>query len=118
MQVNIHEAKSQLSRLIQRTLDGEEIIIARNNKPVVRLQIIEQPRTKRQLGALRGIVQSTAPDFNAPLEDMGDYMQGTPINSIKPMRARQNTAKKRSIQTVCEHFEPDFDAASAPSADL
>ena len=75
MQVNIHEAKSQLSRLIQRTLEGEEIIIARNNKPVVRLQIIEQPRTKRQLGALRGIVLSTAPDFNAPLEDMADYMQ-------------------------------------------
>ena len=75
MQVNIHEAKSQLSRLIQRTLNGEEVIIARNNQPVVRLQVIEKPRARRQLGALRGIVRSTAPDFNAPLEDMADYMQ-------------------------------------------
>ena len=75
MQVNIHEAKSQLSKLIQRTLDGEEVIIARNNQPIVRLQRIDKPRRKRQLGALHGLVQATSPDFNAPLEDMTDYMQ-------------------------------------------
>ncbi|MDD2893284.1 MAG: type II toxin-antitoxin system prevent-host-death family antitoxin [Halothiobacillaceae bacterium] len=75
MQVNIHEAKSQLSKLIQRTLDGEEVIIARNNQPIVRLQRIDKPRRKRQLGALRGLVQATSPDFNAPLEDMTDYIQ-------------------------------------------
>ena len=40
------------------------------------------------------------------------------INSIKPMIARQNTTKKRSIHSVCEHFELDFDEARAASADL
>ena len=52
MQVNIHEAKSQLSRLIQQCVDGEEVIIARNNHPVVRLQAIKPKSKKRELGSL------------------------------------------------------------------
>lgn len=74
MQVNIHEAKSQLSRLIQRSLNGEEVIIARNNQPVVRLQVIHSPIKKRKLGALQGLVKSIEPDFNDPLDDFQDYM--------------------------------------------
>jgi len=74
MQVNIHEAKSQLSRLIQRSLDGEEVIIARNNHPVIRLQAITRPKSKRKLGALQGLVKSMDADFNKPLDDFKDYM--------------------------------------------
>jgi len=74
MQVNIHEAKSQLSRLIQRSLDGEEVIIARNNLPVIRLQAIKPPVQKRKLGSLQGLIKSIEPDFNAPLDDFQDYM--------------------------------------------
>lgn len=74
MQVNIHEAKSQLSRLIQRSLDGEEVIIARNNHPVIRLQAIKQPTTKRKLGSLKGLIKSIDADFNTPLDDFQDYM--------------------------------------------
>lgn len=74
MQVNIHEAKSQLSHLIQCVLNGEEVIIARNNLPVVRLQAIAKLPGKRKLGALRGLVKSIADDFNAPLDDFQDYM--------------------------------------------
>ena len=47
--VNVHEAKTHLSRLIQATLDGEEIIIARNGKPCVRLTAVEK-RGPRELG--------------------------------------------------------------------
>jgi prevent-host-death family protein len=47
--VNVHEAKTHLSRLIQAVLDGEEVIIARNGKPCVRLSAVEAPR-KRELG--------------------------------------------------------------------
>lgn len=75
MQVNIHEAKSQLSRLIQAALNGEEVVIARNNQPIVRLQPIAQPLSKRKLGALSGLVTSIAEDFDAPLHDFKDYME-------------------------------------------
>lgn len=74
MQVNIHEAKTQLSQLIQRVLDGEEVIIARNNQPIVRLEPIARTPTKRKLGSLRGLVKSIADDFDAPLDDFKDYM--------------------------------------------
>ena len=74
MQVNIHEAKSQLSRLIQRSIDGEEVIIARNNRPVIRLEPIKPKPAKRKLGALQGLIKSIASDFDAPLDDFQDYM--------------------------------------------
>jgi prevent-host-death family protein len=41
--VNIHDAKSQLSALINKVLKGEKIIIARNNKPIVELVALEKP---------------------------------------------------------------------------
>lgn len=74
MQVNIHEAKTQLSQLIQRVLNGEEVIIARNNQPVVRLEAIARTPAKRKLGSLRGLVKSIADDFDEPLDDFKDYM--------------------------------------------
>ena len=74
MQINIHEAKSNLSRLIQMALDGKEVVIARNNQPVVRLQALTRPPAKRKLGSLHGLVKSVSPDFDAPLEDFQDYM--------------------------------------------
>jgi prevent-host-death family protein len=70
--VNIHEAKTHLSRLIQEALDGEEIVIARGNAPVVRLVLVESARPRRSLGWARGQV-TMAPDFDAPLDDFGGY---------------------------------------------
>lgn len=62
-QVNIHEAKSRLSQLVARAEAGEEIIIARANKPVVRLVPVKQPPVARQVGEARGMVK-IAPDFD------------------------------------------------------
>jgi prevent-host-death family protein len=70
--VNIHEAKTHLSRLIQEALDGEEIVIARGNQPVVRLVLVESARPRRSLGWAKGQV-TMAPDFDAPLDDFAGY---------------------------------------------
>lgn len=70
--VNIHEAKTHLSRLIQEALEGEEIVIARGNEPVVRLVLVESARPKRSVGWVNGKV-TMAPDFDAPLDDFSDY---------------------------------------------
>lgn len=74
MQVNVHQAKSQLSKLIERALAGEEVIIARNNKPAVRLEVLPETRHKRRLGALKGLVKKMAEDFDEPLDDFKDYV--------------------------------------------
>ena len=73
MQVNVHQAKSQLSKLIERALAGEEVIIARNNKPTVRLEVLTEARRKRKLGALQGLVKYMPDDFDDPLDDFKDY---------------------------------------------
>jgi prevent-host-death family protein len=66
--VNMHEAKTQFSRLVQRVQAGEEIIIANRGVPVARLAPLESPKIKRQLGFYEG--KFTVPDdFDAPLPD-------------------------------------------------
>ena len=68
MQVNIHQAKTHLSRLLQRVAGGEEITIARAGVPVARLVAVEPRRTPRPLGMDRGRF-SVPEDFDAPLPD-------------------------------------------------
>ncbi len=55
MEVNIHHAKTHLSRLIEQALAGEEVVIARAGKPVVKLTPIE--RKKPILGSARGTIE-------------------------------------------------------------
>jgi prevent-host-death family protein len=65
--VNIHEAKTHLSRLVERVEAGEEVVIARAGRPIARL-IAFKPRTEpRRPGLWRGRVE-LAPDFDAPDE--------------------------------------------------
>ena len=74
-QVTIHEAKTHLSRLIQAALRGEEIIIAKGNKPVVRLDVLPEARLERTIGGQPDLLVAMDEDFNAPLEDFSDYTQ-------------------------------------------
>lgn len=68
-QINIHQAKTQLSRLVERAAKGEEIIIAKAGKPVAKLTAIgKTPRTPRQPGILKGKLW-IADDFDAPLPE-------------------------------------------------
>lgn len=71
--VTIHEAKTHLSRLIQEALDGEEIVIANRNEPMVRLEVIREALPKRRFGGLKTLVVEMGPSFDEPLEDFGDY---------------------------------------------
>ena len=65
--VNIHEAKTHLSRLLERVVAGEEVVIAKAGKPIARLTRLRQPG-KRILGMDAGKVW-IADDFDAPLPD-------------------------------------------------
>ena len=59
-QVNLYEAKTQLSRLVEEAAKGEEIVIAKNDKPIARLVSLRKPRQlkKRRLGVGRiGLVE-------------------------------------------------------------
>ena len=66
MEVNIHEAKTHLSRLLERVAMGEEVIIAKAGKPVAKLVAIPSERPRFRLGSARG--EFVVPDdFNDPL---------------------------------------------------
>ncbi|MBE2235187.1 MAG: type II toxin-antitoxin system Phd/YefM family antitoxin [Anaerolinea sp.] len=73
-QVTIHEAKTNLSRLIQAALAGEEVIIAKGKQPLVKLVVVPEARPQRRIGGAEGMVQFMADDFNAPLEDLEETM--------------------------------------------
>ncbi len=64
-QVTIHAAKTHLSRLIEAVLNGEEVVIAKGGKPVVRLVPVQ--RRPFQVGLLAGQL-GTIPDFLAPMD--------------------------------------------------
>lgn len=66
--INIYEAKTQLSRLVDQAAAGKEIIIARAGKPVARLSQLATPVRKIHFGVLKGQVK-VATDFDAPLPD-------------------------------------------------
>jgi prevent-host-death family protein len=65
-QVNIHEAKTQLSRLVEEAAAGEEIVIAKSGKPMARLVAFRETQRPRKPGALKGKVR-IGDDFDAPL---------------------------------------------------
>ena len=62
--VNMHEAKTHFSKLVDAVLHGKEIVIAMSGKPVAKLSPIKKP--KRRFGVLKGKIR-IAKDFDAPL---------------------------------------------------
>jgi prevent-host-death family protein len=66
--VTIHEAKTNLSRLLRKVAAGEEVIIARGSKPVARLVAVGEVKGKRQPGSLKGILR-VGPEFFEPLPE-------------------------------------------------
>ncbi|MBI2202795.1 MAG: type II toxin-antitoxin system prevent-host-death family antitoxin [Candidatus Rokubacteria bacterium] len=71
-QFNVAEAKARFSSLIRKALAGEDIVIAKDNKPLVKLVPVRRPARRRQAGSARGQV-SISRDFSAPLDDFGDF---------------------------------------------
>lgn len=68
IEVNIHEAKTHLSRLLARVAAGEEVVIAKAGKPLARLVPYDAPTEDRKPGLAAGLVKIAA-DFDAPLPD-------------------------------------------------
>jgi len=79
-QVNMHEAKTHLSRLVDEAAAGQEIIIARSGRPVARLVAIEKEALKpREFGRMKGKIW-IADDFDAPLpDDLLDLFEHGPV---------------------------------------
>ncbi len=75
-EVNIHEAKTHLSKILHRVMGGEEIIISKAGVPVARIVPIVQKVKKRVAGSARGKIKM-APDFDASLpEDILNDFEG------------------------------------------
>lgn len=66
--VTVHQAKTNLSQLLKKANDGEEVIIARGSQPVARLVPFGEINGKRQPGALKGQL-TVGPEFFEPLPD-------------------------------------------------
>ena len=72
--IKVHEAKTNLSKLIEQACRGEEVIIARGMTPVVRLVALGKAQGRRQPGVLRGKLR-VGPEFFEPLpaEELGAW---------------------------------------------
>jgi prevent-host-death family protein len=71
--VNMHDAKSSLSRLVKRAASGEEILIAKNGKPMARLTRLSEPKATSMIGAFAGKLHM-APDFDATPAEFEPYL--------------------------------------------
>ena len=70
----IHEAKTHFSKLIQRALAGEEIVVAKGKEPVAKIVPIPEAQKTRTLGRAKGIVKYISTDFDDPLDEFTDAL--------------------------------------------
>ena len=91
--VNIHEAKTHLSRLIQDAVAGEEIIIAKAGKPLVKVVALSAHPGPRQLGALAGTVTESA-DCWAPDPEIESLFYGTDEDACGGRRVAEHRPRK------------------------
>jgi len=73
--VNMHQAKSSLSRLVKRALAGEVVVIARNGEPLVKLVPVSKPRKQRVPGRLKDTVW-IGPDFEFTDDEITELFEG------------------------------------------
>ena len=64
--VNIYDAKTRLSQLVDQAAAGEDVVVSRNGKPLVRITRLEAPKRRVKFGVLKGKLNIPA-DFDAPL---------------------------------------------------
>ncbi len=72
---NIHEAKTNLSQLIEKIYHGEDVVIAKAGKPVAKLITYKKAHKKRKPGALKGTIW-IADDFNDESEEINEMFYG------------------------------------------
>ena len=71
---NIAQAKTHFSALVKKAMLGEEVIISKDNKPLVKLVPIDRPKGLRKPGSGKGQILHIAPDFDATPEGFKDYL--------------------------------------------
>ena len=71
---NIADAKTHFSKLVQKAMLGEEVIIAKDNKPVLKLVPLDLPKQPRKPGSGKGQILYVAPDFDSTPEGFKDYV--------------------------------------------
>ena len=71
---NIAEAKTRFSELVQKAMLGEEVIIAKDNKPVLKLVPLDEPKRPRKPGSGKGQILYVAPDFDVTPEGFEGYV--------------------------------------------
>ena len=76
MRINMHDAKSSLSQLVERAIAGERIELARAGQPVALLIPYEPPRARRRLGVCAGQAYAIGPDFDELPADLMDGLSG------------------------------------------
>lgn len=74
-QVNMHEAKTHLSRLAERAANGEEIVIARDGKPLAKLVPVQEHHQPITFGLLKGKIE-VPDDFDEPDEEVIALFEG------------------------------------------
>jgi antitoxin (DNA-binding transcriptional repressor) of toxin-antitoxin stability system len=73
-QVTIEEAKTNLPDLIDAAVNGEEVVIAKDEERLVKLVPVPYSKSRPRFGSARGLI-TMAEDFDAPLEDFEEYMR-------------------------------------------
>jgi prevent-host-death family protein len=72
-QINLVEASKNLSELIEAAINGEEILILKDNQPVVKLTPVSPVKRRPLFGSAKDLI-TISDDFDEPLEDFKDYM--------------------------------------------
>lgn len=104
---NVAEAKAQLSKLLKKAQRGEEVVIAKDHKPVVRLVAIERPASgKRRPGSAKGEIVYVAPDAFKPLDELpiGEIVEWLPyLFSEAEIRRLRRANPRRSPRQVLKY---------------
>ena len=73
-QVDISQATNSPEILFQTVLDGNEVVITQNNEPILKIVRVNQPKKRRRSGSAKGLIWMSD-DFDAPLEELREYME-------------------------------------------
>ena len=112
MQVNITDAGEQLARLVDRAIEGEEITLAKDGVPAVRLVPVQSAKRERKLGMYRDQI-SIGDDFNAPLSDeilAGFLGEDVPSENKEPDVPTKAVKRPLGIDRGSVRMAEDFDA--------
>jgi len=97
--VNLHAAKTHLSRLVEEAIAGEDIVIAKAGRPLVRLVALDAERRRRGFGSLKGKIWMSD-DFNELGDDLAIAFGIDPREEREKRKALEKKAlEKRKLQT-------------------